>query len=104
LRLSLQSRQVNLGPAQDALDVLDHVSVDAAALAARFPVPHVELLAYRSPRGNASSLGRPSTIAASRLVFGTRGLDRWDDAVILADGACAYLIHDLDGHALLLEQ
>jgi hypothetical protein len=37
-------------------------------------------------------------------VFATRGLDTWDSAVTLADGARVCLIHDPDGHALLLEQ
>jgi catechol 2,3-dioxygenase-like lactoylglutathione lyase family enzyme len=104
LGLSLQSRQVNRGPAQDALDNLDHVAVDVVALAAKGPAPHVELLAYRMPRGHASPIARPSAIAASRLVFATHGLDSCDDAVTLADGSRACLIHDPDGHALLLEQ
>jgi catechol 2,3-dioxygenase-like lactoylglutathione lyase family enzyme len=103
LGLSLQSRQVNRGPAQDALDDLEHVAVDVVALAAKSSAPHVELLAYRTPRAHASPIARPSAIAASRLVFATRGLDSWDGAVTLADGARVCLIHDPDGHALLLE-
>jgi catechol 2,3-dioxygenase-like lactoylglutathione lyase family enzyme len=104
LGLSPQSRQVNSGPAQDALDDLEHVAVDVVALAAKSSAPHVELLAYRTPRAHASPIARPSAIAASRLVFATRGLDSWDGAVTLADGARVCLIHDPDGHALLLEQ
>jgi catechol 2,3-dioxygenase-like lactoylglutathione lyase family enzyme len=104
LGLSLRSRQVNRGPAQDALDDLDHVAVDVVALAAKSQAPHVELLAYRMPRGHASPIARRSAIAASRLVFATHGLDNWDGAVSSADGARVCLIQDPDGHALLLEQ
>jgi catechol 2,3-dioxygenase-like lactoylglutathione lyase family enzyme len=104
LGLSLQERHVNRGPEQDALDNLDHVAVDVVALAAKSPAPHVEPLAYRTPRGHASLIARPTAIAASRLVFATHGLDRWDDAVTLADGTRVCLIDDPDGHALLLEQ
>lgn len=104
LGLSVQSRQVNRGPAQDALDDLDDVAVDVVALAAKSPAPHLELLAYRMPRGRASPISGPSAIAASRLVFATDALDNWDGAVTLADGARARLIQDPDGHALLLEQ
>jgi catechol 2,3-dioxygenase-like lactoylglutathione lyase family enzyme len=104
LGLSLQSRQVNRGPAQDALDDLDRVAVDVVALAAKSSAPHVELLAYRAPPLHSSRIARPSAIVASRLVFATHGVDNWDDAVTLANGARVCLIHDPDGHALLLEQ
>jgi catechol 2,3-dioxygenase-like lactoylglutathione lyase family enzyme len=104
LGLSLQSRQVNRGPAQDELDDLDHVVVDVVALAAKSPAPHVELLAYRAPRSRASLIAPPSAAAASRLVFAAHGVDHWDGAVTLANGARVCLVHDPDGHALLLEQ
>lgn len=104
LGLSLQSRQINRGPAQDALDNLDGVAVDVVALAAKSSAPHLELLAYRMPRGRASPIAPRSAIAASRLVFAVQGLDNWDGAVALANGARVCLINDPDGHALLLEQ
>jgi catechol 2,3-dioxygenase-like lactoylglutathione lyase family enzyme len=104
LGLSLQSRQVNRGPAQDALDDLDDVAVDVVALAAKFPAPHLELLAYRSPRGHSVPIEQPSAIAASRLVFAVNGFDRSNWPVTLVDGIRVCLIHDPDGHALLLEQ
>jgi catechol 2,3-dioxygenase-like lactoylglutathione lyase family enzyme len=104
LGLSVQSRQVNGGPSQDALDDLDDVAVDVVSLAAKSPAPHVELLGYRTPRGRASPIAYPSAISASRLVFATDALDSCDSAIILADGARVSLIQDPDGHALLLEQ
>lgn len=104
LGLSVQSRQVNRGSAQDALDDLDGVAVDVVSLVAKSPAPHVELLGYRTPRGRASPVARSSAIAASRLVFATDALDSWNGAVTLADGTRACLIQDPDGHALLLEQ
>lgn len=104
LGLSVQSRQVNSGSAQDALDDLDDVTVDVVSLAAKSPVPHVELLGYRTPRGRASPIVLSSSIAASRLVFATDSLDGWDSAVTLTDGGRACLVRDPDGHTLLLEQ
>ena len=49
LGLAVQARQINTGPAQDALDGLERVVVDVIALAPPEPAPHVELLGYRSP-------------------------------------------------------
>lgn len=104
LGLSVQSRQVNRGLAQEALDDLDDVEVEVVGLAPTFPAPHVELLGYRAPRGRAAPIMAPSAIAASRLVFAMDALDSWRGAVSLADGGQACLIRDPDGHALLLEQ
>ena len=99
----MQSRQINSGSAQDALDDLDNVAVDVVSLVPELPAPHVELLGYRAPRGRASPFVVPSAIAASRLVFAMDALDSWP-AVTLADGARVCMIRDPDGHALLLEQ
>ena len=49
------ARQVNTGPAQDALDGLDDTLVDVVGLAPARPAPHLELLGYRNPRGRAAS-------------------------------------------------
>ena len=100
----MQSRQVNHGPAQDALDDLDEVAVDVVALAAKSPAPHVELLGYRAPRGRASPIAGLSDVAASRLIFATDTLDGQDGVVTLGDGARVCVIQDPDGHVLLLEQ
>ncbi len=102
LGLSVQSRQVNRGAAQDALDDLDDVAVDVVSLVAKSPAPHVELLCYQTPRGRASIVPS-SAIAATRLVFATDTLDGRDGAVTLDGGARACLIQDPDGHTLLLE-
>jgi catechol 2,3-dioxygenase-like lactoylglutathione lyase family enzyme len=90
LGLSLQSRQVNTGAAQDRLDDLENATVDVCALAPAQGAPHVELLAYRAPRGRAMAPMRPSDIAATRLVFST------------AASPAPMLFHDPDAHALLL--
>ncbi len=84
------ARQVNKGPAQDALDGLDGVSVDVVALMAQVPAPHLELLCYRTPRGRSAGDRDASAIAASRLVFsvGTGPL---------------LLRRDPDGHLVVLE-
>jgi catechol 2,3-dioxygenase-like lactoylglutathione lyase family enzyme len=94
LGLTVAARDENTGPAQDALDDLDAVAVDVVALAPATAAPHVELLAYRRPRGRARPM-RPTDIAASRLVFAV-------DA--LPDQGRAALLHDPDGHAVLLER
>ena len=104
LGLSVQARQINRGSAQDALDDLESVAVDVIALVPERPSPHVELLGYRRPRGRALPISHPSDIAASRLVFSTVALDSGDGTVKFADGTTACLIHDPDGHAVLLEQ
>ncbi len=102
LGLSVASRQVNSGPAQDALDGLDGTSVDVVALSPEQPAPHVELLGYRSPLGRTGPGLRPADIAASRLVLQVDSLAGQPGAVVLQDGSRAAVVHDPDGHALLL--
>ena len=69
LGLTESARQVNTGPAQDALDGLAGVTVDVVALAPEVAAPHVELLSYRTPRGRAGPPRLLSDIATARLVF-----------------------------------
>jgi catechol 2,3-dioxygenase-like lactoylglutathione lyase family enzyme len=88
--LSLQSRQVNTGAAQDRLDNLDNVTVDVCALAPASVAPHLELLAYRAPRGRVATPIHQADIAATRLVFSA------------APGTPPTLFHDPDAHAILL--
>jgi hypothetical protein len=78
--------------------------VDIVELAALKRAPHVELLAYRNPRGSAAPSWHSADIAASRLVFAVDGLAEHLDRVVLEDGTSAALMHDPDGHALLLLQ
>jgi catechol 2,3-dioxygenase-like lactoylglutathione lyase family enzyme len=92
LGLAVTARQVNTGPAQDALDNLDAVAVDVVALSPAIRSPHLELLAYRAPAGRRATPAHPSDIAATRLVFTASPLP--------AGGA--RLITDPDGHSLLL--
>lgn len=102
LGLQVAARQVNTGPAQDALDGLDSARVDVVALAPEQPAPHVELLGYRTPPGRPAPPLLPRDIAASRLVFQVDSLAGHPEAAVLAGGARAMLMHDPDGHALLL--
>ncbi len=95
LGLSVQARQVNRGPTQDALDGLDDAVVDVVALAPAIPSPHVELLGYRQPRGRTGAV-QPRDVAASRLVFAPA-------APRAAEGGLC-LLHDPDGHAVLLDR
>ena len=100
LGLTVSSRQVNTGLEQDQLDGLNNACVDVVALVPHQPTPHVELLAYRIPQGQATAAARPGDIAATRLVFEVTGLP--DPATVLADGSRAALTRDPDGHWLLL--
>ena len=102
LGLTSRSRQVNTGPAQDALDGLDGTAVDVLGLFPSGPGPHVELLGYKTPAGLSRSPGIPADIAATRLVFSVAGLAFQPGTVRLADGSTATLQHDPDRHALLL--
>ncbi len=88
LGLALQARQVNQGPAQDALDGLAGVRADVISLIPVSPAPHIELLGYRTPRGRISPV-HASDIAATRLVFRSSETPR--------------LLRDPDGHLLLLK-
>jgi catechol 2,3-dioxygenase-like lactoylglutathione lyase family enzyme len=96
--LAVQARQVNHGPAQDALDGLDKTAVDVIALTPEVSAPHLELLHYRHPQGRPSRSSQPNDLAASRLVFTRR---RTPEDV---DGDDLELVHDPDGHAVLLER
>ena len=104
LGLAVQARQVNRGPAQDALDALDETTVDVIALApAASASPHVELLGYRHPRGRPALPFNPCDIAASRLVFSVGIGAAEQHAPASPSEPSAELFHDPDGHAVLLE-
>ncbi len=89
LGLGVASKQVNTGPAQDAMDNLAGAEVDVVGLTPTHPAPHLELLGYRHPRGRISLPLKQNDIAASRLVFSV-------------DDGPMRLMHDLDGHSLVL--
>ena len=121
LGLREASRRFNRSVEQDRLDGLHEVAVDVIALqTGEVATPHLELLAYRSPRGRAAQEPlRPDHIACDRLVFevanlnalikpieragrtsGARGCATISDAY--ADGSRAALVRDPDGHLLML--
>ncbi len=94
------SSQINMGQEQDRLDGLSGATVEVVALTPHQPMPHLELLAYRSPTIRAIKRLRPHDVAATRLVLEVDGLPA--DTMQLADGKRVVLIHDPDEHALLL--
>ena len=102
LGLRVGSRSLNHGAEQDALDDLPGVQLDVVGMLPPVPAPHVELLGYRTPPGRIGMALRPADIAATRLVFAATGVAGHPGAVALAAGAWAALLHDPDGHALLL--
>ena len=89
LGLAVASRQVNTGPAQDAMDGLSGTQVDVIGLAPVQASPHLELLGYRQPRGRAGDRLRQNDLAASRSVFAV-------------DEGAERLLHDPDEHALVV--
>lgn len=92
---------INRGPEQARLDGLAEPEIEVTALAAPVPrPPHLELLCYRAPPSRAAFAGPLAShdIAATRLAL---DVEQWEPT----DGAlCGALIHDPDGHALLLER
>lgn len=116
LGLTQVSRQTNRGPEQQRLDDLPDVIVDVVVLQpADARTPHIELLAYRVPRGRASAYGDVRDIAADRLVLQVQGLSALLEslsavnadvvshgAVAKSDNAHVALLRDPDGHLLVL--
>ena len=100
LGLTVASRQINRGPAQDRLDGLVDTVVEVVALEPGIATPHVELLAYRSPPVRPGAPLSPNDVAATRLVLAVDTVP--DPRVTLGDGTQAALLHDPDGHLLLL--
>jgi catechol 2,3-dioxygenase-like lactoylglutathione lyase family enzyme len=102
LGLSILSRSLNHGPEQDRLDGLaKSVATVIGLQPADIRTPYVELLAYQPPAAPLldNPLG-PSDLASARLVFTVAHSDDpavagWDDG--------GMLLHDPDGHALILE-
>lgn len=89
LGLTLSARQLNHGPAQDALDALAGTQTDVLALTPPQPKPHLELLHYRQPRAPAATW-RAGDGRADRLVFSS-------------SQAGLLLVRDPDGHEAILE-
>ncbi len=115
LGMKVTARSVNRGPEQDRLDGLTSDGVDIVALQpADEASPHIELLGYHPP-GRAAGMLRENDIAATRLTLQVDDLPsvvgrlRAADPsfvspglVTLESGESAALMHDPDGHLLLL--
>lgn len=121
LGMRAASRQLNRSAEQDRLDGLHDVVVDVVALEPReVATPHLELLAYRNPRGRAASeVLQLDDVACDRLVFEVANLDALIEglehagsdfarpaSVIASDefpnGSRTALVRDPDGHLLML--
>lgn len=84
-------RSRNAGPEQDRLDGLTGVAVDIVALAPAGGGPHLELLAYRSPRPAPRQAVDDGDIAATRtlIIGGTSEIDPDGHRLALTDYAPA---------------
>ncbi len=69
LGLVMGERTLNEGPAQQRLDGLPGVEVEVVPMMARNGVPHLELLGYRTPKGQAGPALRANDVAATRIVW-----------------------------------
>ncbi|UAK23864.1 VOC family protein [Sphingomonas nostoxanthinifaciens] len=87
--LSAARATLNQGPAQVALDGLDSVVADVVPMHPAATPPHVELLAYRHPRGRAQAPPEVDDIVATRIVW-------------LGDQTA--LLRDPDGHLHQVER
>lgn len=119
LGLAIGSRSVNRGVEQEHLDGTFNALVEVTALLTPDAAsPHVELLCNRVPAtGRPIAVDtRPNDIAATRLVIETDDLAGFVDEAVEkrlrfvspgivtdADGRTSAMLHDLDGHLLLLQ-
>jgi catechol 2,3-dioxygenase-like lactoylglutathione lyase family enzyme len=73
LGLKPGEKTLNRGPRQQYLDNLKDVQVSVLPMLARVETPHLELLGYHVPRGDAEPALQANDIAATRIVWlGTR--------------------------------
>ena len=83
LGLGIGERTLNEGPAQQRLDGLPGVEVAVLPMNPQEGTPHLELLGYLMPKGQAGPWLRPNDVAATRIVW---------------RGQQGGLIRDPDGH------
>jgi catechol 2,3-dioxygenase-like lactoylglutathione lyase family enzyme len=119
LGFTLAARSLNLGIEQERLDAISGVEVEVTRLdhAGTDAPPQLELLCYRSPSAGYSSMlnGRSNDVATTRLLLDAgpgmslapilANLDMRlvsDGVVAVGDGHQAVLLHDPDGHHLML--
>jgi len=69
LGLAAGERTLNEGPAQQRLDGLPGVEVAVVPMKPQSGVPHLELLGYRTPKGQAGPALRANDVAATRIVW-----------------------------------
>ena len=81
--LDTGKRTVNEGPAQQRLDGLAAVEVAVVPMKPQAGTPHLELLGYRTPKGQSGPALQANDVAATRIVW---------------RGNAARLISDPDGH------
>ena len=67
--LELGACTINAGAEQSMLDGLEPVRVEVVSLRPGTAPPHLELLAYRTPRGRRAAPCAPNDIAATRTVW-----------------------------------
>ncbi|HEX5281306.1 MAG TPA: VOC family protein [Micropepsaceae bacterium] len=89
----ISATSLNTGIEQQRLDAVEKPVVEVTALSLAGQPPHLELLCYRKPAPCRPDV-RPACndIAATRIVITTER----------QDGNCPKLVHDPDGHAVLL--
>lgn len=114
LGLAVTARQLNRGLAQEALDALAGVEVEVVALRPATPTPHVELLAYRRPRGRPQAPAMHlQDIAATRMLLQVAHLpadplppaDTEDlESAASPDSGRMALLRDPDGHLIVLAE
>jgi catechol 2,3-dioxygenase-like lactoylglutathione lyase family enzyme len=117
LGMELVFQSVNRGPEQDRLDGLSSEGVDIVALnPADEASPHIELLGYH-PAGRSGEMSRANDIAATKLSLQVddlagavarlraAGVSFVSPGVVTLDaGEKTALVHDPDGHLLLLTE
>jgi catechol 2,3-dioxygenase-like lactoylglutathione lyase family enzyme len=114
LGLGIAARGVNRGVEQQRLDDLPGVAVDVIAMQTATQTPHLELLAYRQPRGRADTSIDLTAVKADRLIWQAENADvllealtdgDFGDAIVASgyiNGTTIALLRDPDGHMLAL--
>ena len=92
LSFEVAARSHNRGPEQDRLDAAPHADVDVVKLEPPVKTPHIELLRYQRPDGEAPPL-QANDVAASRTVL---------EENVPSEVRRSRLLSDPDGHRILI--
>jgi catechol 2,3-dioxygenase-like lactoylglutathione lyase family enzyme len=114
LSMTVTARQKNSGIEQDNLDALSDDIVEVVALMPALELtPHLELLAYNSPKPlHPIKNWQPCDVVSDRLVFevdnlnvilGRMNSDKFSENILMVDSE-RVMIRDPDGHLLILMQ